>query len=47
MSFCWTMGPKVRRPRAEAVGLEPTIPIHRDACFQDRFLNQPDDFRES
>ena len=39
------MCPIVRRQRAEAVGLEPTIPIHRDACFQDRFLNRPDDFR--
>jgi hypothetical protein len=27
------------------VGLEPTIPIHRDACFRDRPLIRPDDFR--
>ena len=30
---------------AEAVGLEPTIPIDRDGCFQDNFLIRPDDFR--
>ena len=38
------------RPRdqnAEAVGLEPTISIHRDTCFRDRLLIQPDDFQSS
>ena len=27
------------------VGLEPTIPIHRDTCFRGRFLIRPDDFQ--
>ena len=30
---------------AEAVGLEPTIPMYQDTCFQDRLLIRPDDFR--
>jgi len=33
-----------RSIKAEAVGLEPAIPIHRDTCFRDRLLIQPDDF---
>ncbi len=33
-----------RMCKAEAVGLEPTIPIHRDTCFRDRLLIRPDDF---
>ena len=32
---------------AEAVGLEPTIPIQRDTCFRDRPLIRPDDFHKS
>ena len=36
LSFCMC--------KAEAVGLEPTIPIHRDTCFRDRLLIRPDDF---
>lgn len=41
MSSCWTMSPFLR---AEAVGLEPTSDLVA-ACFRDRFLIQPDDFR--
>ena len=33
--------------KAEAVGLEPTIPILRDTCFRGRLLIQPDDFHSS
>ena len=33
--------------KAEAVGLEPTIPILRDTCFRGRPLIQPDDFPSS
>ena len=47
MSFSWTICPHVRCQRAEAVGLEPTIPILRDTCFRGRALIQPDDFHSS
>jgi hypothetical protein len=33
--------------KAEAVGLEPTIPKNRDTCFRGRPLIQPDDFPSS
>lgn len=33
------------RLKAEAVRLELTIPMCRDACFRDRFLIRPDHFR--
>lgn len=29
--------------KAEAVGLEPTIPIHKDTCLRSRLLIRPDD----